>query len=85
MNQSKHIYNFMKRSVLLLSGVLVLMLITSHNSLAANSWFDQQPRVDTVPKKLILKVRVTVRELMEGNSLDSVYVSVGMKRGYTNN
>ena len=74
----------MKRSVYLLSGVLVLILISSHNTLAANSWFAQQPSVDSVPKKLILKLRVTVKDIMEGNNLDSVYINVGLKRGYTN-
>ncbi|MDH7463107.1 SusC/RagA family TonB-linked outer membrane protein [Chitinophagaceae bacterium 26-R-25] len=39
---------------------------------------------DTVPSRIIPKVRVTVKDLADGLPLDSVLVMAGVKRAYTN-
>ena len=55
----------------------------SFHAAAKNRGFYQQPRTDTVPEKIIQKVRITVKDLMDGAALDSVYVTAGMKKGFT--
>jgi len=48
----------------------------------ANGFFQQKP-TDSIPKKNIGKVKITVKDLVDGSALDSVYVSAGLKKGYT--
>ena len=71
----------MKR-LMLYSG---LFLITSISSkvFAENSGHYQQAPKDSIPKKIIGKVKITVKDLMDGTAVDSVYVIAGIKRGYT--
>ena len=52
---------------------------------AEKSGHYQQAPKDSIPKKIIGKVKITVKDLMDGSAVDSVYVSVGTKRGYTDN
>ena len=41
------------------------------------------PQKDSVPSRFISKVGITVRDLADGNTMDSVLVTVGVKKGYT--
>lgn len=83
MSKSKPINFFMKR--LMLSFTAGLFIISGNFSevLAGESGYYQQKPNDSIPKKIIGKVKITVKDLMEGNTLDSVYVSAGSKNGYT--
>ncbi|HEX6181281.1 MAG TPA: SusC/RagA family TonB-linked outer membrane protein [Chitinophagaceae bacterium] len=51
--------------------------------LAGTNHFFQQNQRDSVPVKTIQKVKINVRDLMDGTALDSVFVTVGLKKGYT--
>lgn len=82
MSESKLINFFMKHLVLSLTAVLLLCFYS--NASAGESGFYQKTQTDTVPKK-IEKVRITVKDLMDGTALDSVFVSIGSKKGLTNN
>ncbi len=84
MSESKLIKFFMKHLVLSLTAV-VSILCSSYRASAEKSGFYQQTPKDTIPKKLIGKVRINVKDLMDGAALDSAYVNVGIKKGYTNN
>ena len=84
LRQSKPINFFMKRLMLLLTAGLFFTSISS-KVFAENSDHYQQAPKDSIPKKIIGKVKITVKDLMDGSALDSVYVTVGLKRGYTDN
>ena len=84
MSESKLIQFFMKHLVLSLTAAFFILCF-SLNASAEKSGFYQQTPKDTIPKKSIEKVKVTVKDLMDGASLDSVFVSIGAKKGYTNN
>ena len=71
----------MKRSTLSFTAVLLFTCISSDVFAGGN--YQQKP-TDSIPKKIIPKVKVTVKDLMDGAGLDSVYVNIGVKRGYTN-
>ena len=60
------------------------ILCFSSSAAAEKTGFYQQTPKDTIPQKVLGKIRVTVKDLMDGAALDSVYVTVGSKRGYTN-
>lgn len=74
----------MRSSLKAFAIVIFFTVGFTHQLFAKNAGFFQQNPKDSIPKKLIEKVRVTVKDLMEGSTLDSVYVYVGLKRGYTN-
>ena len=61
------------------------ILCFSSSAAAEKIGFYQQTPKDSIPKKTLGKVRVTVKDLIDGTALDSVYVTVASKRGYTNN
>ena len=73
----------MKQSTLSFAAVLLFTCISS-DVVAEISGNYQQVPADTTPKKIISRVRVIVKDLMDGAGLDSVYISVGIKKGYTN-
>src|SRR5204863_1099314 len=72
----------MKRLMLFLTAGLFLISGISSKVFAKSGHYQQAPK-DTIPKKIIVKVKVTVKDLMDGSAVDSVYVLVGNKRGYT--
>ena len=74
----------MKHLMLSLTAAFFILCF-SYNASAEKSGFYQQTPKDTIPKKSIQKIRITVKDLMDGSLLDSVFVSVGPKKGYTNN
>jgi TonB-linked SusC/RagA family outer membrane protein len=67
--------------VCLTTGICSLGLL--QKAFAGKNHFDQQPAKDTIPVRIIEKLNLTVNDLMDGEALDSVYVLVGSKRGYT--
>ena len=54
------------------------------NAFADNHYY-QEPGKDSTPTKIIEKLTVVVKDLMDRDKLDSVYVIVGNKKGYTDN
>src|SRR5215204_3674358 len=81
---NKRIQYFMKYLLLCLAATSAFSLCLTSNAFAGNTFFFQSAGKDTVPARLIDRVNVTVKDLMDGEGLDSVYVTVGAKRGYTN-
>ncbi|MFL5739778.1 MAG: SusC/RagA family TonB-linked outer membrane protein [Flavisolibacter sp.] len=61
------------------SGSLVLLI--SNNSLAQSNPSEKK---DNIPSTIIPKVRVLVKDLTDGKALDSVLVTAGFKKAYTN-
>src|SRR6478735_2591520 len=84
LRKSKHINFFMKRLMLLLIAGLFFTSISSKVFAEKSGHYQQAPK-DSIPKKIIGKVKITVKDLMDGSALDSAYVSIGIKRGYTDN
>src|SRR6187402_447634 len=74
----------MKRLMLFLTAGLFFTSISSKVFAERSGHYQQAPK-DSIPKKLIGKVKITVKDLMDGSALDSVYVTAGLKRGYTDN
>ncbi|HEY6506318.1 MAG TPA: SusC/RagA family TonB-linked outer membrane protein, partial [Chitinophagaceae bacterium] len=63
------------------TGFFFITCISSEVSAETGAHY-QAPK-DSLPKKTIGKVSIRVRDLMDGSALDSVYINVGLKRGYT--
>ena len=63
-----------------IAGCCIFFFPTS--VLAGKNHF-QQSQKDSIPIKTIQKVRVVVKDLMDGEALDSVLINVGSKKGYT--
>ncbi|HEX6168172.1 MAG TPA: TonB-dependent receptor plug domain-containing protein, partial [Chitinophagaceae bacterium] len=82
MNESKLIHFFMKHLLFSLTAAFSILCFSS-SAAAEKTGFYQQTLKDTIPKKAIEKVRVIVKDLMDATVMDSVYVTVGSKRGYT--
>ncbi|HEX6849380.1 MAG TPA: SusC/RagA family TonB-linked outer membrane protein [Chitinophagaceae bacterium] len=74
----------MKRLVFSFALTCAFALCLSYHGFANGSGFFQQKPVDSIPKKIIGKVKVTVKDLMDGSAVDSAYVTVGANKGYTN-
>ena len=74
----------MKYLVVSLATTFFVVSFSFHASARKSGFYQQSPK-DTIPKKTLGKVRVSVKDLMDGTALDSVYVTVGFKKGYTNN
>src|SRR6187399_21413 len=72
----------MKRLMLFLTAGLFFSSISS-KVFAENGGHYQQAPKDSIPKKIIGKVKITVKNLMDGSAVDSVYILAGNKRGYT--
>lgn len=69
--------------VLMASAATLFMLCFSSPAFAG-SRFQQQPGSDTVSKKIIEKICISVKDLMDGTPLDSVLVNIGSHKGFTN-
>ncbi len=74
----------MRRLIFSVSAVLLIIIGTPSSVTAKEYGSYQQAPKDTIPKKIIGKVRVQVKDLMNGSGIDSAYVSAGTKKGYTN-
>ncbi|TMI88856.1 MAG: hypothetical protein E6H08_17390 [Bacteroidetes bacterium] len=72
----------MKRLMLLLTAGLFFTGISSKVFAEKSEHYQQAPK-DSIPKKIIGKVKITVKNLMDGTAVDSVYILAGNKRGYT--
>lgn len=71
----------MKHLLICLTGVCSFCFSTA--AFAGENHFFQQPSKDSLAPRLIEKASITVKDLMDGEGLDSVYVVVGNKKGYT--
>src|SRR5215218_70230 len=74
----------MKYIILCVAVTGVFSLFILEGASAGNNHFFQQPGKDSVPVWILEKVNVTVKDLMNGERLDSVYVQAGSKKEYTN-
>jgi len=83
MTQSKPTKIFMERLVPACALSCAFILCFCYNGFASENGFFQQRPTDSIPKKIIGKVKITVKDLIDGSVLDSVYVSAGSKKGYT--
>ena len=72
----------MKRLMLFLTAGLFFSGISSKVFAERSGHYQQAPK-DSIPKKIIGKVKITVKDLMDGSAVDSVYILVGNKSGYT--
>jgi hypothetical protein len=85
MSKSKPIHFFMKHLMFsVIAGIFFITGIPTQVFAETNGQYQQAPK-DTIPKKIIPKVKIAVKDLMDGSGLDSVYVNAGLKRGYTDN
>src|SRR6186997_490466 len=82
LKKSKPINFFMKRLMLFLTAGLFFSGISSKVFAEKSGHYQQAPK-DSIPKKMIGKVKITVKDLMDGSALDSVYITAGTKRGYS--
>lgn len=73
----------MRHSLLcsIICGICVLG--SSYDVVATTNRYFQTGSKDTVPARMLAKVAITLRDLSDGNALDSVMVTVGRKKGYT--
>jgi TonB-linked SusC/RagA family outer membrane protein len=74
----------MKRVLSGSTALFCFVFCLSQNSYAGSGPLTAPSVIDSVPSKTIAKLKVTVRDLEHGSLLDSVYVAVGSKKGYTN-
>ena len=73
------------RHSLLCSIICICVLCSSLVSEAATNGYFQKTQKDSIPSRVILKTRITIKDLSDGNAMDSVLVTIGSKKGYTNN
>jgi len=74
----------MKLSTLSFTAVLLFIVCAYSGVLAQTRGNYRHTADDSLPKKMIQKVKIIVKDLMDGSGLDSVYINVGIKNGYTN-
>jgi TonB-linked SusC/RagA family outer membrane protein len=73
----------MKQYLLLITAASLCIACLSVNVFAGEHHYFQQPVKDSVPPVTIHRMKVSVKDLMDGSGLDSVYITVGQKKGYT--
>lgn len=61
----------------------ICMLCWSSDVFAGSNGYYRAPPKDSIPSRIISKVAITVKDLADGIALDSVLVTVGLKKGYT--
>lgn len=74
---------YMRHFLLCIVGCLFLLCITYGVS-AQQATSTPKNNRDTVPSRIIPRVGVTIKDLADGYALDSVLVSSGIRKGYTN-
>lgn len=84
MSESKPMIFFMRHLVISLAAGLFIICFSSNASAGRIGFYQQLPK-DTIPKKSIEKVRITIKDLLDGSALDSVFVNIGSQKAYTNN
>src|SRR5215207_8184705 len=82
--ESKLYKIYMKRVLSGSTALFCFIFCLGQKSFAGDRFVPWAVAVDSIPQKLMLKVRVTVQELEDGSFLDSTYVAVGSKHGFTN-
>jgi hypothetical protein len=71
------------RQSLFCSIIYSFCLLCSSYAFAGSNRYYQGPQKDSVPSRIISSASITVRDLADGNTIDSVLVTVGVKKGYT--
>lgn len=74
----------MKRVLSGSTALFCFVFCLCQNSYAGKGYIPGPLAVDSLPHKPIFKLRVTVRDLEDGSFLDSAFVAVGSKKGFTN-
>ena len=62
----------------------ISLLGSSYDVFAETNEYFQSVQKDSVPSRFIPRIAIIVRDLEDGNTMDSVMVTVGVKKGYTN-
>jgi len=75
----------MRHSLLCSIICTICVLCSSYDAVARTNGYFQSAQKDSVPARVILKARIIVRDLADGNKIDSALVTAGVKKGYTNN
>src|SRR5688572_20352896 len=74
----------MRQSLLFCTICCICVLGSANRAVAgSNKYFQPTPK-DSIPSRIIPKVGITVRDLAGGHTIDSVMVTLGNKKGYTN-
>jgi TonB-linked SusC/RagA family outer membrane protein len=74
----------MRQTLLFIITCCLCVLASSENAVAAANGYFQQIQKDSVPARVIPKVRITIRDLADGKPIDSVMVTMSSKKAYTN-
>src|SRR5438067_10992618 len=61
-----------------------LLLLLCNKSFAGNHFFFQPKVADSLPDKGLEKLSIVIKDREDGALLDSVYVVVGLQKGFTN-
>ncbi len=72
----------MKRVLPLLTA-LALTTCFGNRVFARNEFYFQQPVADTSSAKTMITVAITVRDIEDGSFIDSAYITIGTRKGYT--
>src|SRR4051812_36111458 len=75
-----HMASWSFRSVL-----FFLLFLLCNKSFAANHFYFQQKPIDSIPNKGLEKISIVIKDREDGAMLDSVYVVVGLQKGFTDN
>jgi TonB-linked SusC/RagA family outer membrane protein len=74
----------MRHLLLCTIGSILIWCVGMNASAQSTSNF-QKSKKDSVPSRILQKVAVTIKDLADGYTLDSVLVTAGVKKGYTDN
>src|SRR5436190_11669230 len=61
----------------------ICLFCSSSDVFAGSNGYYQAQQKDSIPSRIISRAAITVRDLADGNTMDSVLVTVGVKKGYT--
>src|SRR4030095_16045288 len=75
----------MRHSLLCAIISSICVLCSSYDAVARTNGYFQSAQKDSVHSRIILKARIIVRDLADGNKIDSALVTAGVKNEYTNN
>jgi TonB-linked SusC/RagA family outer membrane protein len=73
----------MRHFLLCITGSILIWCV-GINASAQSTGGAQKDKKDSVPSRIIRKVGVTIKDLADGYTLDSVLVTAGSRKGYTN-
>src|SRR5829696_356682 len=73
----------MKQFLLFASMGSLCFLGLANNATAETKQPFQEEQKDSIPSRILPKVRVTVKDLNDGTALDSVLITTGFRKAYT--